>query len=365
MNTTTTELLCPFDLRVEPIARFLNAELVGHPVYDGLELQWFDDPRHGTGMLAFLSRRDGRRIDYYVTPDLRLDRSGYQIGGGTGAWVTTHFDVARLEVTDRGVHAEVRFTDVDGRSIEVAVDDRDAGPRRSTDLLAPVGSGVDDPTHLLLVWLHGFELLRRGGRAPRIRIDGQDVPTGALPGAALHRRHLIKAAAPLSTVIFCHNRTGTVETVDPDAPGAVVLDGDGTGIAGLQANQGGSEASVVLDPPIPRLGRLPDAVRVNGSWHITIDGAPITGGRWRAVRRGRRVALDLDVTDRWVPPRGQPLLIRVVTRVVPLFRRWPTTYRWHAEIELHDEGPATISSAWRRTTQDRGEAYRRATRSDR
>jgi hypothetical protein len=44
---TGPRLLCPFDLRVTPIARFLNCELVDHPVYDGLELQYFDDPPRG------------------------------------------------------------------------------------------------------------------------------------------------------------------------------------------------------------------------------------------------------------------------------------------------------------------------------
>lgn len=55
--------LCPFSLRVDELACMLNVEFVDHPVYDGGELQWFDDAVHGTGMLVFLSRREDRRID--------------------------------------------------------------------------------------------------------------------------------------------------------------------------------------------------------------------------------------------------------------------------------------------------------------
>src|SRR3954451_17564381 len=95
--------LCPFSLAVSPIARFLNFELSNDPTYDGLELQWFDDDVHGRGMLAFLSRRADRRVDYYHERGLRLDPAGYEIGGGTGSWTPTDFQVARLQIAEDGV----------------------------------------------------------------------------------------------------------------------------------------------------------------------------------------------------------------------------------------------------------------------
>src|SRR5215213_6236435 len=141
--------LCPLSLTVRPIARLLNFELSDDPTYDGLELQWFDDDVHGTGMLAFLSRRSDRRVDYYPQRGLRLDPAGYEIGGGTGAWVETDFEVARLEIAEDGVDAELRFTDVDGRAVDVRVDDRDGRRRRRGQLLAPVSAGIDRPKALL------------------------------------------------------------------------------------------------------------------------------------------------------------------------------------------------------------------------
>jgi hypothetical protein len=52
-------------LRAGACAAMLNFEVADHPVYDGRELQWFDDAAHGTGMLAFLGRRDSRVYDYH------------------------------------------------------------------------------------------------------------------------------------------------------------------------------------------------------------------------------------------------------------------------------------------------------------
>ncbi|HSK23328.1 MAG TPA: hypothetical protein VK906_09145 [Egicoccus sp.] len=359
MDDVVAGVRSPFELDVRPIARFLNAELRDHPVYDGLELQWFDDAWHGTGMLAFLSRRADRRVDYYADPTLSLDRSTYQIGGGTGAWSTTEFEADRLDVDAGGVVADVRFTDIDGRRIEVNVDDRGRRPRRSSDLLAPVGGGIDEPASLLLVYLHGFDLVRRSRRPPRILVDGMSADTGVLPGGFLHRRHLIKAAAPLTVVTLCPTRHD--EPLPPVSdPDHRTMSDDGAAIAGVAAARGDLSARLVLDPPLPDLVTLPDGVPLRGAWRLDVDGAAVTGGAWRAQRRGARVELGLDVTQPWEPPAGRPLLMRIVTRVVPLFRTWPTTYRWSAQVELAVSG-GRITSSWQRTTTDRGESYRRAT----
>jgi hypothetical protein len=355
----TSSLLCPFDIALERIDRFLNGELVDDPVYDGIELQWFDDDEHGRGLLAFLSRRDGRLVDYYAAPHLRLDRTTYELGGGTGVWTETDFEADRLEVGVDGVRADVRFHDRDGRPIVIEVDDREAGPRRTGELLAPVGAGIDTPASLLLIVLHGFDLVRRTARAPRILIDGREVGTGTLPGAVVHRRHLIKAAAPLLVSTVCRGGDRTLRPVDPAAPGPVVLAAAGRGVAGVTAARDGHTADLSLAPPLPALADLPDGSTVSGAWRTRVDGRRLAGGSWHATRDGEHVALGLDVTDGWRPPTGLPALLRVVTRLIPTFRRWPTTYRWRAEVVLGPE--PRLTARWERTGDDRGQAYGRVT----
>lgn len=349
----------PLTLHVDVLAVMLNAELSDHPVYDGFELQWFDDDVHGTGMLAFLSRRADRRVDYYPEPGLRLDPEHYNVGGGTGTWTTTRFEVARLRVTDDGVDAEVRFADVDGRSIEIRVDDRDGRRRRRAALLAPVGSGIEHPTALMLVWMPGFDLVHATRTPPTIRIDGQDAAIGRLPGARLHRRHLVKYASPVIAVDVARALDGPLvddptQQLDRSADGRV---------ASVASESDGHRAHLVLDPALPEPTAMTDGAAHDGAWHVTVDGARITGGRWRARRVGERADLALEVTERW-RPRRLPGLMRVVTTVVPVFRRWPTTYRWRATVDLSpgDRGPTpSVTSAWERTTTDGGAAYRRAT----
>src|SRR5215207_1947480 len=248
--------LCPLSLTVSPIARFLNFELSDDPTYDGLELQWFDDDVHGRGMLAFLSRRADRRVDYYLQRSLRLDPAGYEIGGGTRSWNETDFQVARLEIAEDGVDAEVRFTDVDGRAVDVHVDDRDGQQRRRGQLLAPVSAGIERPKALLLVWLSGFDLVRVTSTRPSIRIGGREASTGRLPGARLHQRHLIKYAAPLCAVEVGRSQEGPLLVLD--AGQHVELTPDRSGIEAVVLERDGHCARLVLDPALPDLRGLPD-----------------------------------------------------------------------------------------------------------
>jgi hypothetical protein len=354
---------CPVGLQLERIGAFLNAELADHPVYDGIEVQRFDDAEHGRGMLAFLGRRADRRVDYYVTPGLRLERAGYELGAGTGGWFETDVEAATLRVDDGGVLADVRFRDRDGRAVTLEVDDRDAGPRRTGRILAPVGASIERPTSLALVVLDGFDLLRRTSTTPRIVIDGERVATGELPGARLHRRHLVKVAAPLLVVTVGAAHDGPLPRPAGSSDAAPVGSGaDGSGVRRRSVAAHGSRASLRFQPGLPTVTELEPGSRAMGRWEVELDGRPLTGGRYAIEVHEDRGDLRLDVTDPWRPPPGLPALLRTVTRVIPTFRRWPTTYRWTATVRVVD-GQPHLTAGWDRTGGDRGRSYRRLTRS--
>jgi hypothetical protein len=57
-------LAWPPALRTGSFDAMLDFETADHPIYDGLELQWFDDVAHGTGMLGLRNRRDSHVVDY-------------------------------------------------------------------------------------------------------------------------------------------------------------------------------------------------------------------------------------------------------------------------------------------------------------
>lgn len=342
----------PLTLQVDTVAAMLNCEFTDHPIYDGLELQWFDDETHGTGMLAFLSRRADRQVDYYLQPGLRLDRANYHLGSGTGAWMVTDFEVAELQVSPDGVLARASFTDVDGRPIEVHIDDRNGKPRRRAGLLAPVSAGITEPESMLLVWMPAFDLVRRTATNPTLRIDGQQAATGRLPGAGVHRRLLIKYAAPLVVANLAPTYHGPLRNL-PATPAAGA---DGT--SALTASSDGHTARLVLDPAMPDPAAIAPGTREQGRWHVMVDDVRLTGGSWSARRHDDEVTMALDVTERW-DPGPMPLLMRLVTTVVPVFRRWPTSYRWRGVVTLTQE--PVLRSGWQRTGTGGVDTYQRRT----
>ena len=176
---------------------------------------------------------------------------------------------------------------------------------------------------------------------PVVRIDGVDLTIGGLPGAWLHRRHLIKYAAPVVVI-----------EVFPDDDGAA----EGPlGIVEENANE--HLAQLVFTPPLPPLETVPDNATAVGRWTVAIDDHRLTGGTWFAEHDDDGATAGLDVSERWKPPREVPLLIRLVTTVVPVFRKWPTTYRWRATITRDGRREA----GWTRTGTAGSDNYRRAT----
>jgi hypothetical protein len=355
---------CPFELRASSIPRFLNGELADHPVYDGFEVQHHDDPVRGAGTLVFLSRRADRLVDYYVSPGLEVDRSSFVLGAGTRSWNVTTFARDTLVVHDDGLEVDVRFEDVDGRTIEIGIDDRDGRPRRRAELLlAPVSAGIDQPASMLVVLLHGFDLVRATGRAG-VTIDGEATDVGRLPGQRWHGRRLFKYAGPLTAVTLLPDVDGPLPAAADTSAEVVPGTADGS-VAALVAAAGRDHVRFELAPAFPELTALTPGETVEGRWRLVVD-APdlqggrhvITGGTWSAARQGATVDLALEVTRPW-RPGPLPPVERVVTRVAPVFRRWPTTYRWAATVELGDV--PTLRSRWERTGTERGRSYRRAT----
>jgi hypothetical protein len=359
IKAANQRLLCPFTLQLWAVDRMLNFEIADDPHYEGLELQVFDDPAHGQGMAVLVRRREDGRFDIYRQPGLTLDPAIAQVGGELGKWLEAPIDPARFEISPDGVEVDVCFTDVAGRAIQVRIDDRDGRRRHRGTLLAPVGAVVEDPVSLPLFVMGDCDLVRRSGRVFDLRIDGHPVTTGRLPGGWLHRRRLVKYTADPTVVICNQAHDGPVPTVDPRAPGEVELDPRSNGIAALRARNGGHRARLELAPALPDLVRLRPRMTVEGTWRLGIDDNPeVVGGFWTAHRRQDRVELVLDVDQGW-RPAGLPPLMAAVTRLAPVFRSWPTTYRWSGTVTLGDR--PTLTSRWERTGEQRDESYRRLT----
>jgi hypothetical protein len=170
---------------------------------------------------------------------------------------------------------------------------------------------------------------------------------------------LVKYTAGPVAVVLNPARDGPVAVVDRRTAGNVQFDGSSNEIEGLQTRTAGHGADLVLAPALPDVAQLRPGDLKTGAWRLDIDRTrAVVGGIWTVERREDHADLVLDVTRGWTP-RGLPPLMAAVTRVAPVFRTWPMTYRWAATITLGDQ--PMLRSRWERKSSQRDQSYRRLT----
>jgi hypothetical protein len=85
--------------------------------------------------------------------------------------------------------------------------------------------------------------------------------------------------------------------------------------------------------------------RAAGTWAIDVaDQRPLIAGRYTLTPDANRTRIALTVDRGWRPRDLKPSL-RVLTRLMPVFRRWPTTYRWEGTLGHHG---ACLDGGWSR-----------------
>jgi hypothetical protein len=368
----TDGLLVPITLELSPIRRLLGVAVPDEPTHHALEPQVLDGPG-GSGLVLLAYRHDGH-VEVYAEAELVVDASGYD-GLGAGLLGIHHatFEAARFEVGSEGLRLDVAFS-ADGHRFELHVHERLTAARDRFPVLAPVGGAFETPDSFPFVWLPGLSFVPARSSEVALRIDGEPRSIPRLPLPIGGRRCLMARYDP--EVMACRFNTGGV-TEPPRMPsrrtapasregrdGREGIDGadedgqpridlvavDGRpGIAGIRVERGRHTCAAVLDPPVPDLVCLPDGARREGSLLLQADHVTELRAGYELTRYGDRVDLAIAGFGPWRTRQRRPLL--AVLFRLPIFRRWPTTYRWDATLDL--AAPETRwTSRWSRSPGD-------------
>ncbi len=294
-------------------------------------------------------RKDGR-VDVYWQPGVRVDRGTFTIGKGIGDFAEVKIEPAHLKITERGVDLHVAFTDAQGRQVELSVRE-DFHGKQGFPLLAPVGADVEKPLKFFLVYMPGIDLVRRTGSLVEGRIGDRILHPASIPILLRwHRVWFIRYAA-MPVIGTLNPPMSKPLIVDVPLQGSaevegmtVVVDGDGS-VARISAGKEPRQVQVDFTPAFPNLPDIPEGGSASGRWSIRIAGVLITGGSYSASSKGDHAAIELDVTEQW-KPSGLPLCMELFTRVVRMFRTWPTSYRWRGFVDFGEA--SVMSGAWER-----------------
>ncbi|MGB8021769.1 MAG: hypothetical protein WCF04_11125 [Candidatus Nanopelagicales bacterium] len=347
-------LVIPFSLSLQPVERLFILDLMGHPSVASVELQRVSAPRIGSGLRFLCFRHDGL-VDVLTQESVDLPVSA-PINRGHGVIAAVPFTRDRFDTHD-GLDLDVELRDPEGAVWSLRVS-AEAPPAGHGPFLAPVGSTVARPDRLFAVEMLDFDMLHAGRSRVTIQHDGRAFAVARLPRVLTIRPTLLARWAPevvaADLMAGAHPPVTTLEASGPgrhETPcGTVEVNAEQRATC-ITAGEGPRQAALLFPSGLASLDLLPQGTAPEEvPWVFEVAGDKVASGRLAMDRTADTIQLRLLPEAGWTPSHPRPL-VRTITTLKPFMRRWPSTYRWDAELSLCGE-PALLSARWSRTSPD-------------
>ena len=332
---------------ISPIERLflINFEKDPDEIYSGLEPQWFDDASYGKGLRVIAWRKDGY-VDVYQQPDLTIEEKIDVAAKGLADTRICPMLNARFNVTKSGVDVAFDFEDKTGRKLEVEIVEKSQKPTHPFSLLAPVGSSSVNPTSLPVYFMFKFDFVRQKHTDVHISIGGRlhkaDPFTFPINGS---RVYYMRYSADVFLVDWCPAQSQVLAPLKFD--GQHYHDSNNTrfdlieeqsksAIARMQTSQNSHTFTAEFHPPFPELNSIADKASHEGEFILSTDAsAGLVKGAYKASRSGDIVEVTMNPDGGWVP-KPKTLFLKFLFSAAKIFRQWPKTYLWTAQIKLSD-----------------------------
>ena len=355
------KIINPFEIVIEPMERLLliNIEKDPDSLYIGFEPQVFDDEKTGTGILVIAWRVDGK-VDVYHQPSLALDPAGYDIAGlGLENMVSRAMVGAFFKVNEKGAQAEVRFEDIEGRIVELKLTEQSNRTRKPFGLLAPMGDAAENPSALPLILLHDFYFVRQNNTELSVKIDGREHTPDKLPLPIDFTRMTFARYCPDPLIVKLNPEFDGVLTALPLGENLtlhqdghnidLVLNRDIAEIQSISRSHNRHILTLTFNPAFPNLTSFAGE-STEGKFEVFGDlSTGFIRGEYKVVRSGDHINIEMIPSGGWIP-NADKLSLRFLFTVQPMFKEWPTTYRWTARLEKDSESIFRIVSNWERIT---------------
>lgn len=340
-------MFSPFSLKISPIERLflINFEKDPDEIYSGLEPQWFDDASYGKGLRVIAWRKDGY-VDVYQQPGLTIEETIDVAAKGLADTTICPMRNARFNVTKSGVDVAFDFEDKTGRKIEVEIVEKSQKPTHPFSLLAPVGSSSVNPTSLPVYFMFKFDFVRQKHTDVHISIGGRlhkaDPFTFPINGS---RVYYMRYSADAFLVDWCPAQSHVLASLKFD--GQHYHDSNNTryeftedahhpAIARIQSSRNNHTFTAEFHPPFPELNSIVDNASHSGAFILGADAsAGLVKGTYKASRSGDLVEVTMHPDGGW-EPKPKTLFLKFLFSAAKIFRHWPKTYLWTAQIKLSD-----------------------------
>jgi hypothetical protein len=350
----------PFTIDIDPMERLLliNFEKDPDSLYVGFEPQVFDDEINGKGHIVIGWRVDGK-IDVYYQHGLNLDRGKYDIAGkGLENMVETVMEKGEFYVSANGVNASYEFKDIENRTVSIAITEKNKKKRKPFGLLAPMGSVAENPSALPLVLLHDFYFVRKKQTDITISIAGKKHKPDELPIPMDFTKMLFTRYSPDPLIVTFSREVddilpcleiekGANKITEKDVCFNIEWVSDKPRIKSIHKKSQKHTVKLSFSPSFPEIGDMEES-GIEGDFEI--EGEVSTGkikGKYNAQKKGKNITLIVIPSKGWIP-RPDKLSLRFLYTVAKIFKTWPATYKWTANIAPKENGQLGIKSTWER-----------------
>ncbi|GEL08601.1 hypothetical protein [Salisediminibacterium halotolerans] len=361
MNQQTFHFINPFQIDIDPMDRLLLVNIENDPddIYIGFEPQVFADEQLGEVHLVIGWRRDGK-VDVYHQPGMNIDPSNYDIvGKGLAAIVECEFAAAFYEVTDTGVQANYQFADRYQREINIKIAETNSKKRKPFGLLAPMGDAAETPSALPLVLLHDFYFVRKKQTTAEVEINGKSHQPDELPLPIDRAKMLFTRYSPKP--LIARFNPAVEEDLIPlevqlqqeqltlaNCDFTFEWTGRKPAIKSITQRNDIYPVTLRFTEAFPDIKSLYENSRFEGKFELSAH--PSTGviaGNYAVEKTKGETTITIVPSDGW-KPRPAKLSLLFLYTAAKIFKHWPKTYEWTANIYEQDNGQYAISSNWRR-----------------
>ena len=361
INAQNTMLYNPFHIAIDPMERILlvNFEKDPDSLYISFEPQVFDDNINGKGHLVVGWRIDGK-VDVYHETGLTLDHNKYDIAGkGLANMLEREMPIAFSEINDFGLQAYYEFQDIHNRKVVIRVTEENPKKRKPFGLLAPMGDAAESPSAMPLVLLHDFYFVRKKNSQIQITIDGKqhqfdDLPM-PLPIDGTKMTFTRYSPEPLiatfnpafeGEIPVVNIETGVQQHSQGNLDYFLAWDGNNPFIKRITFNNDTHPVELRFTTPFPNIHSLGNNTRLKGQFEIeahTTTGRII--GHYIIEKSDGFITIVMIPSKGW-KPRPTKFSLRLLYNLGKTFKKWPTTYKWTANIQQNAHGSYFMKSAW-------------------
>ena len=353
----------PFHTAIGPMERILivNFEKDPDSLYIGFEPQVFNDSINGKGHLVIGWRIDGK-VDVYHEPGLTLNHNKYDIAGkGLANMLEREMPKAFSEINDFGLQAHYEFQDIHNRKVVIRVTEKNPRKRKPFGLLAPMGAAAESPSAMPLVLLHNFYFVRKQHSQIEVAINGKlhqidDLPM-PLPIDGTKMTFTRYSPEPLIATlnpafdgkILCINvESGMQLHKDGNIDYYLAWDGNTPSIKRITFNNETHPVELRFTTPFPDINSLGNNTCLKGQFEV--EAHPTTGriiGHYAIEKADERITIVMIPSKGW-KPRPTKFSLRLLYTLGKTFKKWPTTYKWTANIQQNPNGSYFMKSDWER-----------------